>query len=75
MCAHGSMARMAGERLQTPTALLVRCGWMARATRAWSRFSGGRRGRRDCSVVMWRSHVKVRGDMFLSFGIQVQQLL
>ena len=32
MCAHGSMARMAGERLQTPTALLVRCGCVARAT-------------------------------------------
>ena len=34
VCAHGSMARMAGERLQTPTALLVRCGCVARATRA-----------------------------------------
>ena len=33
------------------------------------------RARRDCSVVMWRSHVKVLGDMFLSFGMQVQQLL
>lgn len=41
--------------------------------RAWSSFSGS--GRRDCSVVMWRSHVKVLGDMFLSFGMQVQQLL
>ena len=56
VCAHGSMARMAGERLQTPTALLVRCGCVARATRAPGARSLGERAARlfGCYVAQSR---------------------
>ena len=69
-----------GETSDTDCPLLVRCGLMARATARLERsaWAGGatRLSCRTCVYVMQsRVYVNVRGEMFLSFGVQVQQLL
>jgi hypothetical protein len=68
-----------GETSDTDCPLLVRCGLMARATARLERGAFGREGPHTIVVryVMQsrRVYVKVRGEMFLSFGVQVQQLL
>jgi len=69
-----------GETSDTDCPLLVRCGLMARATARLERGAFGREGPHTIVVRYVRSavtcvYVKVRGEMFLSFGVQVQQLL
>lgn len=72
-----------GETSDTDCPLMVRCGLMARATARLERSAFGREGPHTIVVRYVRyavtSHVcvyvKVCGEMFLSFGVQVQQLL
>ena len=79
MCAHGSMAGVVGRdfrhRLPSPGALRLD-GAGDRAPGAGRVWAGG--ATHDCRALcdaVTCVYVKVRGEMFLSFGVQVQQLL
>ena len=79
MCTRQHGGGGGGETSDTDCPLLVRCGLMTRATARLERGAFGREGphtivRALCDAVTC-VYVKVRGEMFLSFGVQVQQLL
>ena len=83
MCTRQHGGGGGGETSDTDCPLLVRCGLMARATARLERGAFGREGPHTIVVpVMFEMpsrftcvYVKVRGEMFLLFGVQVQQLL